>query len=76
MADPKIAQWMQETRKKTGSLRRPKHRFRSVASRDESELCAIAYHILLQVDEMLESGKLRLSDYGDKSKDLYEVFDV
>ena len=45
-------------------LRNPKHRVRTIGSRDEDELWALAYRIQLQVDEMLRSGKLKLSKYN------------
>ena len=72
--DEKIEAWKTATKENAPTLRWPRHQFRSIESRDEDELCAIAYRIRIQVEELLESGVLRL---GSKPKgDPYEVFDV
>ena len=72
--DEKIEAWKTAAKENAPTLRWPRHQFRSIASRDEDELCAIAYRIRIQVEELLESGVLRL---GSKPKgDPYEVFDV
>lgn len=69
--DEKISAWRKEAKERNVSMLCPRHQFRSVGSRNEDELCAIAYAILVQVDELLESGRLKINSKPQGSIDIF-----
>ena len=74
--DMSLEDWKQDAAERTQRLRWPKHRVRTIGSRSEDELFAIAYDIRCKVQEAIASGKMQFPPIQGPRKECWEVFDL